>query len=72
MDYLAERYPDLAESDLKDLFTLGMRFCRPAIPHGRPGSGEAADESDEAEVPVQESTKETVAAGSVAEDATAA
>lgn len=46
MDYLAERYPDLSEGDLQDLFTLGMRFCRPAIPHGRPGGG--ADEGEEA------------------------
>ncbi len=55
MDYLGERYPDLAESDLKDLFQLGMRFCRPAIPHGRPGSGsttevEGAVEDTEVEV----------------------
>jgi hypothetical protein len=68
MDYLAERYPDLSESDLQDLFTLGMRFCRPAIPHGRPGSAGA----DEAEAPAPEPAQETVAAGSVTEDATAA
>jgi hypothetical protein len=35
IDYLAERYPDLSDSDLQDLFSVGMRFCRPAIPHGR-------------------------------------
>jgi hypothetical protein len=47
MEYLAERYPDLADADLQELFTLGMRFCRPAIPHGRRGGGEAAaTESD--------------------------
>lgn len=49
MDYLGERYPDLAEGDLKELFQLGMRFCRPAIPHGRPGSGNEAAEKPEAE-----------------------
>lgn len=47
MDYLAERYPDLSDTDLKDLFTLGMRFCSPAIPHGRSASGE--DEGDDRE-----------------------
>jgi hypothetical protein len=35
IDYLAERYPDLSDDDLQDLFTVGMRFCQPAIPHGR-------------------------------------
>ncbi len=53
MDYLAERYPDLSESDLQELFTLGMRFCRPAIPHGRPaGSAEGEDDTGEAHEPV--------------------
>jgi hypothetical protein len=35
IDYLAERYPDLTDADLQDLFSVGMRFCSPAIPHGR-------------------------------------
>ena len=35
IDYLAERYPDLSDGDLQDLFSVGMRFCRPASPHGR-------------------------------------
>ena len=35
IDYLAERYPDLSDADLQDLYSVGMRFCRPAIPHGR-------------------------------------
>lgn len=35
IDYLAERYPDLSDADLQDLFSVGMRFCQPAIPHGR-------------------------------------
>jgi len=53
MDYLAERYPDLSDSDLQELFTLGMRFCRPAIPHGRPvGAAESDDDAAEAQEPV--------------------
>lgn len=65
MEYLGERYPDLGESDLRDLYTLGLRFCRPAIPHGRPGS--SSDEG-EAEVEVEANTPvepqgETVGAG---------
>jgi hypothetical protein len=44
IDYLAERYPDLADSDLQDLYSVGMRFCQPAIPHGRKRYGSAAKE----------------------------
>lgn len=29
--YLAERYPELSESDLFDLKTIGIRFCQPVI-----------------------------------------
>jgi hypothetical protein len=36
MEYLGERYPDLSDGDLRELYTVGMRFCRPAIPHGNP------------------------------------
>jgi hypothetical protein len=36
MEYLGERYPDLSDGDLRELYTVGMRFCRPAIPHGSP------------------------------------
>lgn len=35
MEYLGERYPDLGEADLRELHTLGLRFCRPAISHGK-------------------------------------
>ena len=35
IDYLAERYPDLTDGDLQDLYAVGLRFCQPAIPHGR-------------------------------------
>jgi hypothetical protein len=67
MEYLGERYPDLGESDLRDLYTLGMRFCRPAIPHGRPGSSsdEAPGEGEGAapEAEADDSQGETVGAG---------
>ena len=35
MDYLSERFPDLSREDLGELKTMGMRFCKPAIPHGK-------------------------------------
>jgi hypothetical protein len=44
MDYLAERYPDLEESDLRELYSVGLTFCRPAIPHGRKGEDSEDDE----------------------------
>jgi hypothetical protein len=31
MQYLTERYPDLAEPDLSGLRTLGERYCRPVV-----------------------------------------
>lgn len=49
MEYLAERYPDLSDADLKDLFTLGMRFCSPAIPHGRQKGASASNGNGTAE-----------------------
>ncbi len=56
MEYLAERYPDLNDADLQELFQLGMRFCAPAIQHGRTGgatqpteeAAEATGSDDEA------------------------
>jgi hypothetical protein len=34
IEYLAERYPKLSDSELVQLDTMGRRFIRPAIPHG--------------------------------------
>ncbi len=34
IDYIGERYPDLTDLDLAQLRDIGMRFCKPAIPHG--------------------------------------
>lgn len=41
--YIAERYPDLDEGDLKELHDVGVRFCRPAIPHGGDSTAEASE-----------------------------
>lgn len=35
LQFMAERYPELGEPELKSLEDLGMRFCKPIIPHGR-------------------------------------
>ena len=36
IDYLGERYPDLADAELRELHAVGMRFCQPAISRGTP------------------------------------
>jgi len=46
IDYLAERYPDLTDADLQDLYSVGIRFCQPAIPHGRKRYGFDKKESE--------------------------
>lgn len=37
IEYLGERYPDLSDVELRELRTIGMRFCLPAISNGSPG-----------------------------------
>jgi len=34
ISYMGERYPDLTDTDLHDLYSIGIHFCKPAIPHG--------------------------------------
>lgn len=34
VEYLGERYPELTDGDMVELGNIGMRFCKPAIPHG--------------------------------------
>ncbi len=45
MDYLAERYPQLGDSELRELHTLGLRFCRPVIAHGRDAETDSEEEA---------------------------
>jgi hypothetical protein len=68
MEYLGERYPDLGESDLKDLFTLGMRFCQPALRNGRPTPpSDEAPEADEVVASADEGEAVGAGAGDLAE-----
>jgi hypothetical protein len=48
MEYLGERYPDLGDTDLRELYMVGIRFCSPAIPHG--GTAGPADTEEAPEV----------------------
>jgi hypothetical protein len=36
MLYLADRYPDLTETELGELRVLGERYCRPVVPRPAP------------------------------------
>jgi hypothetical protein len=47
IDYLAERYPSLEQSELDDLKAIGLRFCRPVIANRPP---ESADVDTTAEI----------------------
>ncbi len=38
IEYIGERYPDLNDTDLKDLHRIGIHFCKPAISHGADSS----------------------------------
>ena len=59
IDYLAERYPDLGDGDLQDLYSVGIRFCQPAIPHGRKRFGfEAKETAPEGEVKTESAETE--------------
>lgn len=45
VDYLGERFPDLSEANLRDLHTVGLRFCAPAIRYGTPSEAAATVET---------------------------
>jgi hypothetical protein len=42
IDYIGERYPDLTESNLRDLYVVGLRFCKPVIVNGIASSDAAS------------------------------
>lgn len=48
IQYMAERYPDLNENELKQLRDLGLRFCQPVIPLGGEESTDSQKEADAA------------------------
>lgn len=45
IEYLGERYPDLADTDLKGLYEIGMRFCKPAIQHGADSAARSMEDA---------------------------
>lgn len=62
MEFMAERYPMLSDLQVAHLETMGRRFIRPAIPHGRGNTAHTVkrnlDELLAAEVGDEESSVE--------------
>jgi hypothetical protein len=48
IQYMAERYPDLDDRELKQLKDLGLRFCQPVIPLGGEKDSDSQKEADAA------------------------
>jgi hypothetical protein len=61
IEYLGERFPDLSESDLRDLHAVGIRFCEPAKSYGA-GRSDEVEEQTEAEVVEEASIEAAVEA----------
>lgn len=48
LDYIGERYPDLTDTDLRDLRGIGVRFCKPAIARGAENTLEGEEDANAA------------------------
>jgi hypothetical protein len=46
IEYIGERYPDLADADLGQLYEIGIRFCKPAIARGAASNAITAPEAE--------------------------
>ena len=72
VDYLGERFPELSEANLRDLHTVGLRFCRPAIRYGTPTEAATVEMSKPASAkPADAPVAAPVAEAAVAEAAVA-
>lgn len=49
IDYIGERYPSLADHELRFLHAVGIRFCQPAIARGTATISAAADADADAD-----------------------
>jgi len=59
IEYLGERYPDLADADLGQLYEIGIRFCKPAIARGARSNATAGETEAEASVVVDAGAEAT-------------
>ncbi len=69
IEYLAERYPDLDVSELAELKTIGLRFCKPAISRLKKDAP-AAEEPAEAEGVVEQPAEASAEADTEKSEAT--
>ena len=60
IDYIGERYPDLVDTDLRELHAVGIRFCQPAI-NNVPAPAVTEPETELETEPETESESEPVA-----------
>jgi hypothetical protein len=74
VEFLGERFPSLGEAELKELYDIGLRFCRPVIVNGVQGEEpvHADEDADGSETDIEGDADMDVHAESLAEEATAA
>lgn len=63
IDYIGERYPDLTESNLRDLYVVGLRFCKPVIVNGVVSSDQVSVATSPKSVAKKTETDEASVAG---------
>ena len=59
VEFLGERYPSMGEAELKELYDIGLRFCRPVIVNGVESQDATADEAaadEDAQAVAEEAT----------------
>ena len=48
VDFLAQRYPELTETEREQLKQIGLRFCQPVIPHGAQATSASLEDANAA------------------------
>jgi hypothetical protein len=56
VEFLGERYPSLGETELKELYDIGVRFCRPVIVNGVQENDETGEDAEGAHAVTEEAT----------------
>ena len=54
VEFLGERFPSLGEAELKELYDIGVRFCRPVIVNGQQANEETDESAEDAESVAEE------------------
>jgi hypothetical protein len=48
LKFMGQRYPELSPTELRQLEELGVRFCKPPIPHGQEHTAESKEDANAA------------------------